>query len=668
MHVSNLKNNYNLKKYKGNILRLKRLVVQGFKSFKDRTTINFDEGITGIVGPNGCGKSNIVDALFWIMGEQSAKHLRGNSMKDVIFAGSSKYLPSNWAEATLVLSNDEGKHIHIGNKVSNPTEIQLTRKLYKNGETEYRINNSPCRLKDIQEVFMDTGAGSKSYSIIAQGEIERLVQAKPLDRRTIIEEVAGITKFKVRKKESLRKIEHTQINLHRLSDLKDEIEKNLKVLESQAEKASRARTLKEKIKKGDLVVSSHKVFDNLKAFRDLKNKLSEFIITIENAKTEKSKLEIGLEQEQIEKEEKTEQLNKFQFEYNEISKKLATAEERLSSSANKLSEREVLVEGRENECGELENDLRERREKLEKLLAQKKDIEESESESFDYDEFEEQIAIDRDNIESKSDNLVKLKNYLDTEKDDLHELKNTLFQNKSELEKYGALLQDLSSEIEGVEDQYSGVSNQISNSRNRVVELEKNIESLSVDKESSKTASEDLSNQITSKVNLLQETSKKHIQLESRKRSLEEINNSLDSIDSNAVEFLSTEEGKSYQILGNLIQCDDQYTLGAQELLSDIIEALVLTSNDSTSVLNWCQRNKKKRIDFVIPCTQSLSNPETMERLKINGFNNIVALGDIIKVPPQYVTQMKSVLEGMYLVESLEATNKIEDINDLIFK
>src|SRR3989344_3558677 len=138
-------------------MRLNRLIIQGFKSFKDKTVIIFDEGITGIGGPNGCGKSNIVDALFWVMGEQSAKHLRGTSMKDLIFAGSSKTSAAPWAEVTLVLGNENGKSIHIGDKVTSPSEIQLTRKIYRNGETEYRINDLPCRLKDIQEVFMDTG-------------------------------------------------------------------------------------------------------------------------------------------------------------------------------------------------------------------------------------------------------------------------------------------------------------------------------------------------------------------------------------------------------------------------------------------------------------------------------------------------------------------------------
>src|SRR5690606_24797280 len=282
-------------------MRLNRLIIQGFKSFKDKTVIHFDEGITGIVGPNGCGKSNIVDALFWVMGEQSAKHLRGNSMKDVIFAGSSKYSPGAFAEATLVLENTNGKHIHIGNQVSKPNEIALTRKLYRNGETEYRINGLPARLKDIQEVFMDTGAGAKSYSIIAQGEINRLVQAKPEERRTMIEEVAGITKFKMRKRDSLKKIESTQQNLNRLSDLQQEIYKNLKSLEKQAEKAEKAKTYREKVKKHELIVESHREFDYINDFLNAKMSLSTKEVDLENFTIRTNQLELALEDERIKK-------------------------------------------------------------------------------------------------------------------------------------------------------------------------------------------------------------------------------------------------------------------------------------------------------------------------------------------------------------------------------
>ena len=173
-------------------MKVQKLHLQGFKSFKDRTSIDFDEKITGIIGPNGCGKSNIVDALFWVMGEQSAKHLRGSQMQDVIFSGSSQYGSASFAEVSLSLKNTEHRAIILGTKSFIPEEIEVSRKLYKNGESEYRINNSLCRLKDIQELFLGTGAGAKSYSIIAQGEIEKLISSKPHERKEMFEEVAGI--------------------------------------------------------------------------------------------------------------------------------------------------------------------------------------------------------------------------------------------------------------------------------------------------------------------------------------------------------------------------------------------------------------------------------------------------------------------------------------------
>jgi chromosome segregation protein len=180
-------------------LRIKKLELVGFKSFKDRTVIQFDAGITGVVGPNGCGKSNIVDALVWVMGEMSAKHLRGSSMEDVIFAGADGYAPMGMAEVSLTLENDGGP---FPVKYLNHSEIMVTRRLHRSGESEYLINKETARLRDVQEIFMDTGAGSKGFSIIEQGAIGRIVTAKPEERRTLIEEAAGITKFKARKRES----------------------------------------------------------------------------------------------------------------------------------------------------------------------------------------------------------------------------------------------------------------------------------------------------------------------------------------------------------------------------------------------------------------------------------------------------------------------------------
>ena len=236
-------------------MRIKKLELIGFKSFKDRTVISFDQGITGIVGPNGCGKSNIVDALVWVMGEMSAKNLRGSAMSDVIFAGAEGYAPLGMAEVNLVLENDGGP---FPVKYFNHSEIMITRRLHQSGESEYLINKEPARLRDIQEIFMDTGAGARGFSIIEQGAIGKIITAKPEERRTLIEEAAGITKFKARKRESHRKLERTEENLIRLQDILGEQKRQLNSLERQAQKAERYRRLRDEIEDRDLWVSSKK--------------------------------------------------------------------------------------------------------------------------------------------------------------------------------------------------------------------------------------------------------------------------------------------------------------------------------------------------------------------------------------------------------------------------
>lgn len=225
-------------------MRIKKLEICGFKSFKDRTVIHFDAGITGIVGPNGCGKSNIVDALVWVMGEMSAKHLRGSSMEDVIFAGSQDYAPVGMAEVSLTLENDGGP---FPVQYLSHSEVMVTRRLHRSGESEYLVNKEPARLRDIQEIFMDTGAGSRGFSIIEQGQIGKIITSKPSERRVLIEEAAGITKFKVRKKESERKLKATEQNLVRLADIVSELKRQLDSLQRQAEKAERYKRLKDEV-------------------------------------------------------------------------------------------------------------------------------------------------------------------------------------------------------------------------------------------------------------------------------------------------------------------------------------------------------------------------------------------------------------------------------------
>jgi chromosome segregation protein len=214
-------------------MKLKKIVLNGFKSFADKTEFCFDTPITAIVGPNGCGKSNVVDAVKWVLGEQSAKSLRGGQMSDVIFGGSSSRKALGTAEVNLVVSNPDGDR-----RLSVETdEVQITRRIYKSGESEYRINNKLCRLKDVRELFLDTGVGARAYSILEQGQIDKVLSVSKTDRRAIFEDAAGISKYKAHKKEALRKLEQTEQNLLRLADILGEVGKQLRSVKHQAGKA-----------------------------------------------------------------------------------------------------------------------------------------------------------------------------------------------------------------------------------------------------------------------------------------------------------------------------------------------------------------------------------------------------------------------------------------------
>src|SRR5438874_324371 len=221
---------------------LKRLELVGFKSFADKTQFDFAAGITGVVGPNGSGKSNVVDAVRWILGEQSAKSLRGGEMADVIFNGSTSRRSLGLAEVTMTFDNGNG---HLATQAG---EVQITRRVYRSGEGEYLINQQPSRLRDIKDLFLGTGAGSDAYCIIEQGRVDVLLQASTRERRTIFEEAAGISRFKAKKIETLRKLERVDLNLSRLKDIIDEVEKQLRSVKLQAAKAQRYQEYSDRLK------------------------------------------------------------------------------------------------------------------------------------------------------------------------------------------------------------------------------------------------------------------------------------------------------------------------------------------------------------------------------------------------------------------------------------
>src|SRR5580693_6980815 len=240
-------------------MKIKKLELVGFKSFVDRTVLHFDHDVLGIVGPNGCGKSNIVDAIRWCMGEQSARHLRGRSMEDVIFNGSESRSAHDFAEVTLTFENDSAGELPLEYK--DYAEIAVTRRLHRNGESEYLVNKTPVRLRDITDLFLGTGAGTKAYSIVEQGKIGLIVSAKAEDRRLLIEEAAGITKFKSRKKQAERKMELTSQNLLRVGDIVAEIDRNLASLKRQAAKAERYVAYRSELEDLQLYEASHRYLE-----------------------------------------------------------------------------------------------------------------------------------------------------------------------------------------------------------------------------------------------------------------------------------------------------------------------------------------------------------------------------------------------------------------------
>jgi len=236
-------------------MRIKQIELNGFKSFMERTVLELPPGVTAIVGPNGCGKSNVVDAIRWVLGEQSPKHLRGAAMEDVVFAGNGENGPLGMAEVSMLLERSEADLARVSAEegdedlgqglppeLANVSEILVTRRYFRSGESEYFINRAPCRLKDITELFLGTGVGTKAYAIIEQGRVDQLVNAKPEELRLFLEEAAGTTRFRSRKIAAERKMERTRENLTRVQDVLRELERQRASLERQARRADRKST------------------------------------------------------------------------------------------------------------------------------------------------------------------------------------------------------------------------------------------------------------------------------------------------------------------------------------------------------------------------------------------------------------------------------------------
>jgi chromosome segregation protein len=385
---------------------LKNLTVFGFKSFADKTALNFQPGVTAIVGPNGCGKSNVSDAIRWVLGEQSAKALRGGEMADVIFNGTDGRKPMGMGEVSLTLGGVGEESLRAAGVEVSYDEVTLTRRIFRDGGSEYFLNRTPCRLKDIQQLFMGTGVGRTSYSILAQGHITQILSSKPEDRRMIFEEAAGITKFKSQKKESLRKLEYTEQNLLRIADTIKEVKRQIGSLQRQAGKARRYKQISQELQHLDTQLARHQ-FDVLSAeiaeknsaVENLRNEIetgSNDILRFENeiaklrehlselehevaaqqqrglelkAETDRNESRIHFNQERLREIESQNakalaEITQAEERCHAASSELLTVTERLTAAETALAQHKENLQTKREALQRIEDDLRERQEQL----------------------------------------------------------------------------------------------------------------------------------------------------------------------------------------------------------------------------------------------------------------------------------------------------------------
>lgn len=428
---------------------LKKLELQGFKSFADKTVLDFMPGVTTVIGPNGSGKSNISDSIRWVLGEQSMKSLRGSKTEDVIFAGTQNRKSLGFAEASIIIDNTDGKLPIEFN------EVTVTRRIYRNGESGYFINKTPCRLKDILELFMDTGIGKDGYSIIGQGKIDEILSNKSDERRHVFEEAAGIVKHRTRKAESEKKLEQTKLNLLRINDILSEIEVNLDPLKIQSEKAKKFLDLREELKSIEVGL---------------------FIYNIE---IYKSKIEEILKDEDI------------------FNTQIIREEERLSNIQTQKEELRKNIEDITNQIESIQNLSLESEKRKEQLNSE--------------------ININKERINNNNSNYDRLKLEIDESKDRIKELeeeknqkqvkKDNLFSNK---EKFSKELEEKETELANLTEKLSSKEIQIEEKKQKVekntdekYEISNVISTLIANMENSEKRENNIKSEITSYISEL---------------------------------------------------------------------------------------------------------------------------------------------------------------------
>jgi chromosome segregation protein len=427
-------------------MRIKRIEIKGFKSFPDKSILQFQPGITAVVGPNGCGKSNILEAIRWVMGEQRVKSLRGKKMEDVIFNGSDSRKPVGMAEVRLVLSNTDGQG---SANMADYDEIMISRRLFRDGESQYEINNIPCRLTDITDFFLDTGVGKNSYAIIEQGKVDTVVASKPEDRRVLIEEAAGIARYKARREAALRKLEQTKQNLLRISDVIHEVKRQSASLKRQATRAERYRKLSTRLKELDLAFHAHKCTGLQERINELKGSLNKDQSLLAEQEAQQASLEARLESERLKALNGEKELTEVLESLHAVKVDLTEVRGHVERDRTRIAQLKDRAERAKEEKGYLEEQSQRALERLKGLEAEKAAVQtETDSAKLELEQIDKNAAGSREQ-------LARQRELLDRLKDDLFRALQDTAQERNHRESLARTANEIGLKIDRINSEFS---------------------------------------------------------------------------------------------------------------------------------------------------------------------------------------------------------------------
>ena len=647
---------------------LKRLELQGFKSFADKTILEFKPGITSVIGPNGSGKSNISDAIRWVLGEQSMKSLRGAKSEDIIFAGTQSRKSLGFAEVSIVIDNSDAK-LPI-----EYSEVTVTRKLYRNGETGYFINKTPCRLKDILELFMDTGIGKDGYSIIGQGKIDEILSNKSEDRRHIFEEAAGIVKYRTRKQESEKKMEQTKLNLLRINDILTEIEGNIEPLKAQSEKAKQYLNLREELKNIEVGLFVY----NINTYKEKLEQIikdEEIMTSQRNTENEKltsiQSLKDSLKQELDEITTQIEQMQNIGFEstnkIEKINSEIGISKERIQNNITNKERLESEIKELRIRIQELQEEEKQRQEKKANLFQNKEKFEE------ELKQKETELAKLTKTLSDKELEIEAKKQKIETNTDKKYEVLadiNTQEANYENLEKRKKTLkielENVISELDSTRDNKQELSKKFYEIQSKRNIVSNNLQQETTEKESCMNKIKDFEeeiNKLNYQMNMKDARHKFLLETEKEKEGyIKSVKELLLDCDKNS----QLKKGM-HGVLANLISVNKEYELAIEMCLGQALQNVVTeTEEDAKKLVEHLRNNNLGRASF-LPI--SSIRGKRIENVISNGMKGVIGIAsDLVKCDKKYSQIVLNLLGRTVVVEDMNIGISLAKMNNYSFR